>query len=63
MIKIPSLIKNRLREFAILNHKEIKSLINTGRRKINKKRRKLSRDVVLVMANLETNYRVIKRYT
>lgn len=63
MIKILSLIKNRLREFAILNHKEIKSLINTGRRKINKKRRKLSRDVVLVMANLETNYRVIKRYT
>lgn len=62
MIKILSLIKNRLRELAILNHKEIKSLINTGRRKINKKRRKLSRDVVLVMANLETNYRIIKRH-
>lgn len=64
MIRTLSLVKNRLREFAILDHREkIKSLINIGRWKINKQRKKLSGDVLLVMANLETNYRLIKRHT
>ena len=64
MIRILSLVKNRLREFGILDHKEkIKSLINIGRWKINRQREKLSGDVLLVMANLETNYRLIQRHT